>query len=275
MKIHGKAQAQIEKLVEQFQSGDIFETVQKSVIISDDIPSAKWTILNRIMAMSQCGDSDCRGFRQWESVGRYVKKGEHCAYILRPIYVPKKKDQKNEDEEEEENSTMKLIGFSSVPVFGVSQTEGKPLEYGITDSKELPALMEVAQRLGIPVDYDIFFINQTMGTYFPESDKIKLCTTEESTFLHELSHAVHQRVCGKLKNGQHPSQEIIAEFSGCILARMYGKKTVNENNSYFYIKRYADKIGKDVPEAILTFLTDIVKVIDFIIDTKESIAKAA
>jgi len=268
MNIQGKAKDQIEKLVKEFQSGNVVESVSKIVIVDRNIPSFKWSMLNRWMAYAQTGDTDSRGFRQWEQAGRSVNKGEKAAYILRPIHI--KKTVKNE-ETGEESDTFILIGYGSIPVFGASQTTGTPLEYEKAP-EELPALNEIASDLGISIKYTVFG-GAFYGCY-DFNNKITLYTHDEQTFLHELSHAIHQKVCGNLKGGQHPSQEIVAEFCSCVLARMYGKKTPNEGNSYKYIERYAQQIKKSVPDSILSFMSDIVKVLDYIIEKKESLSIA-
>ena len=40
-------------------------------------------------------------------------------------------------------------------------------------------------------------------------------------------------------------------------------------------KRYASEIKKDVPDSILSFMADIIKVLDFIVERKEQLAIAA
>ncbi len=59
------------------------------------------------------------GFRKWQTMNRYVKKGEKGIPILAPILV--KEDKQDPD------SDQLLCGFKAVYVFDVSQTEGDPL----------------------------------------------------------------------------------------------------------------------------------------------------
>lgn len=269
MKIQGKAAEQIEKLLEEFKSGNVPETVAKIVLSGGDCPSAKWSMLNRWLAYVQTGDTDCRGFKQWQSAGRNVKKGEHAAWILRPIIV--KKTKKDDNEENVDNYV--LIGYGSIPVFGLHQTEGDPINNNFIP-EEPPALYDIALKLGVKVDYSAF-MGKFYGQYSSGKNEILLCTHDEQTFLHELSHSAHDRVVSGLKGGQHPDQEIVAEFCSCVLARIYGKKSPNEGNTYNYIDSYSRQIKKTPAEAILSFMADIVKVLDFIIDQKEEISIAA
>lgn len=269
MKIQGKAADQIEKLVEQFRSENVTESITKVMITTGDIPAGKWSTMNRWISFVQTGDIDCRGFRQWEQAGRKVNKGEKAAYILRPITI--KKEVEKEDGTTEEK--VIVVGFGSIPVFGLSQTDGKPVDYEL-GPKELPELQDVANHFGLDIKYGPG--SSCYGAYHYTEKVIMLCTHEEQTFFHELSHAAHHRVKGTMIGGQNPKQEIIAEFCACILARMYGRKSALEGNTYHYIESYARLINKSVADSILSFMGDIVKVLDLIINTKESLlAKAA
>jgi antirestriction protein ArdC len=60
------------------------------------------------------------GFRAWLKLGRNVRKGEKAIWILAPMGT--KKPAENESGED-----RMIVGFKSVPVFDVSQTEGQEL----------------------------------------------------------------------------------------------------------------------------------------------------
>jgi hypothetical protein len=261
MKATEKAKVEIDKLVEMFEHGNAPEAIAKIALSCKDMPSSKWTLANRLMAFSQTAEMDCRGFNQWKEIGRFVQKGAKAAYILRPIII-KDKDESDADAE------IKLVGFACLPVFPLSQTEGKPLPELTPETP--PALSEVAKKLNIHVEYqhgDCYY-----GVFMPTQNKIVLCTHNEQTFLHELSHAAHQVAIGKqLKNGQDPKQEIVEELSACVLARMYGKQSPNEGYTFNYINAYAQKMKKDIGSAILTVMKDVEKTLSIIINTKKSI----
>ena len=61
-------------IIASFERGDIPEAIAYSMFPIADIPSAKWSLLNRTLVFL-AGTQDARGFRQWKQVGRYVKKG--------------------------------------------------------------------------------------------------------------------------------------------------------------------------------------------------------
>ena len=75
--------------------------------------------------------NDARGFRQWQEVGRHVKEGAKAITILAPRFI--KKHQENG-----EDGKVILVGFLSVPVFRVEDTEGDPLDYQKIELPELP-----------------------------------------------------------------------------------------------------------------------------------------
>ncbi len=113
-----KIQAILSTIVARFESGDIPEAVAYSMFPVADIPSAKWSLVNRTLQFL-AGTADGRGFNQWKTSKRSVKKGAKAFYIL----VPYMKTQENEKTGEEEKL---LRGFMARPVFKVEETEGEP-----------------------------------------------------------------------------------------------------------------------------------------------------
>ena len=83
-------------ILEKFNSGEVPEVVAYSMFPIPDIPSAKWSILNRIL-MFIAGTADARGYKQWLKVNRYVKKGSKALYIVVP-YIKKTEDEETGEE---------------------------------------------------------------------------------------------------------------------------------------------------------------------------------
>jgi hypothetical protein len=77
-------------ILDRFNSRDIPNAVAYSMFPIADIPSSQWSILNRTL-MFLAETQDARGFRQWNEVNRYVKKGSKAFYILVP-YIRKADD---------------------------------------------------------------------------------------------------------------------------------------------------------------------------------------
>ncbi len=73
----------METLLKIFKE-DNLEKVARAVFNGGDIPADKWSFLNRLL-MYLNNTEDARGFRQWQQVGRHVKKGSKAFYILAPL----------------------------------------------------------------------------------------------------------------------------------------------------------------------------------------------
>jgi hypothetical protein len=67
------------------------------------------------------------GIRTWNSLGRFVKRGEKGILILAPMIGRKKTNGAPEPTADAKEATSQLYGFRAVYVFDVSQTEGKDL----------------------------------------------------------------------------------------------------------------------------------------------------
>lgn len=113
----------------------------------DGAPCRKWSWRNQLIVALR-GHRQARGFRQWEEVGRRVKKGATAFRILSPL---EKKVVENGTHEDR----VAVFGFRGTPVFGFGQTEGEPLTEAEGELDELLdtlPLREVAKAWGIPVE---------------------------------------------------------------------------------------------------------------------------
>jgi hypothetical protein len=251
-----KVKETLDKILARFESGEIPEAVAYSMFPIPEIPCSAWSLLNRTLVFLS-GSMDARGFKQWKSVNRYVKKNSKALYILVPYLVKKV-------EEDREDNQSRLLGFGVCPVFRVEDTDGEPLEYQDMQLPEFP-LMDRARDWGIsikavPGNYRYF------GYYSSGRKEIALATNQECVFFHELAHAGHHIIKGKLQPGQDPLQEIVAELCACALAKMVGKSIVDTTGSNFqYIKQYAEQLKMDVHSACLKVLSDTEKVLNLII----------
>jgi len=273
----------IKALIEDMKNGDFFGNYAKVTFPPYDTPSNAWSGWNKVL-ISMLNDwkenpnCDWRGFNQWKEIGRSVKKGETAKYILVPMIGKYKyyKDQEGKkkrlekDEEAPEDTEIKeaqyLRGFKGVPVFAYEQTKGKKI-VGLKKLK-LPKLnyMEVAKFLKI----DVFAVAQKSnfyGYYSPTRKQIALASPDESVFYHELAHAVDdyldkQKGGVGLKSGQQADQEMVAEMSAGVLARMNGQdiKQVTANTKK-YVEAYG---GKDTYKELMLLMTRINRVIEFI-----------
>lgn len=89
------------------------------------------------------------GYNKWEEMGRQVKKGEKGIEILAPVMIKKKKIDEATGEEKED--TVR-VGFRSVRVFDISQTE--PALYEFKSESELAAFVSEWEGKGYKVERD-------------------------------------------------------------------------------------------------------------------------
>jgi len=251
-------------ILEKFKSGDIPESVAYSMYPVPNIPSAKWSLLNRTL-MFIAGTADARGYKQWLKANRYVKKGSKALYILVP-YI--KKEENDEGEEVE-----RLVGFISRGVFRYEDTEGEELDYTNIELPELP-LIERAQDWGIKVKA-IPGNYRYKGYYCSSTKEISLATKEECVFFHELAHCAHEKINRSLKAGQDPIQEIVAELSAQVLCRIVGKTADKYlGNSYRYIQGYAERLNITPYTACLKVMSETEKVLNLILKGGENSRQA-
>jgi antirestriction protein ArdC len=86
-----------------------------------------------LIARQKPDATNVAGIRTWNSLGRFVKRGEKGILILAPMVSKNRKKDEDAEPEDAKQPESKLFGFRAVYVFDVTQTEGK----------ELPALTEV------------------------------------------------------------------------------------------------------------------------------------
>jgi len=248
-----KAKEAMEEVVRQFKEGDmsdVIKVIKFRIHPDDNMPSAAWSLSNQVLAFYQSGgEIDCRGFKQWKSVGRKVKKGGSAVYILAP------KTRRVEDASTGEDKVL-IMGFQSIAVFPLHMTEGDPLPTFDYVPPQLPPLIEVAERLGVAVEWRPTH-DGAYGWFSPHMEKIRVGTHSNQVFWHELAHAAHNQI-ERLKGGQDEKQEVVAEFTAAVLSEMHGEPYTG--NAWNYIWSYSSDPLISIVKAIST----VEKVLDVI-----------
>lgn len=255
-----------EDLILAFQTGAIPAALAKVFVKKNiDVPSSKWTWTNRLLGILR-GHVYAAGFRQWEALGRQVRKGEKCFHILGPRL------QKVEDEKDDGNRTI-LLGYYSIPVFGYHQTDGKPLpgaEDEPTFVNELP-LIEVARSWHLKVDtYSIRDNPRALGVYV-HGKAINLATESRLVWAHELIHAADHRLGSLI--GEKLLTEVVAQLGGSVLLRCLGQYEESDPGfAYEYIEQYCSKYKKKVAAVCTQVLDRTCNAVSLLLHEGERIA---
>jgi len=227
------AEKAFQVVLEKFQTGELSALVKVATYkIPASWPSAKWSLGNKMLAYMQARTLNIRGYRQWQDAKRQVKKGAHSIYIWSPRMISK--------EEEGEKKSI-LTGFLPIAVFPIEQTEGEPLPDDWTP-RQLPPLADVAAKLGVTVSYQPTAPDR-LGDC--GHGKIILGTDDPRVFWHELAHAAHAATDPAYKDRSPEYKEVVAEFTACALAAVYGQDYTG--NAWQYIQHFA----KDPIQAVM------------------------
>ena len=255
------ANTELEKIIRLFSTTQLPDLCAKALINAPEKPSSKWSFGNQLL-MLLTGTEDARGYRQWQDVGRHVRKGSKAFYILGPVFVKKHLESTDPTEPEE---VEVLVGFRAIPVFRVEETEGAELPS--YKPRDPPPLIEVAERFGMRVNY----LRLSAGIYGLtdyERQIIALATEDWTVFWHELAHAIHRSYEPKTGHGQEPEAETIAQLVAATLARLYGRP--DDSFSWSYIASQAQSTSpQQVGRLCMRVLDRTRKVLDLIYPTSE------
>lgn len=254
-KYYRKAEEAAERILDAFRSGNLPKPLAAVFIRrQDDSPCRSWSWSNQLL-VALLGYSDARGYRQWEEVGRHVKKGEKAFPILAPC-IKKVVEKSPATGQDEERSI--LYGFTSVPVFGFEQTDGADLPTGDerVDGwlRSLP-LREVAESWGLAVATFNGERARCLGYYKP-GQAIALGVENLSTWAHELCHAADDRNGTITRaHGQQVDNEIVAELGGAVLLEILGFDTeADRGGCWQYVESYAQQEKRDPVAVCLSLL---------------------
>jgi antirestriction protein ArdC len=196
-----------------------------------------------LIAFQRSDASLVAGFKTWQSMGRHVRKGEKGIAILAPI-VRKIKDADGERVEVGDDSGRRVVGFRTVYVFDVAQTDGDALPEAPVSlpvggrQEDYMRLQDLAAKEGLSVTVDDMTggkngeLNRaskiiTLGTHLFENGTP---AARIKTLTHELAHwydlgadtAIYDR---------HEA-EIVAEAVACVVGQRLGLDTSSYSAGY-------------------------------------------
>jgi len=220
-------------------------------------------------------------YRQWQSLGAQVRKGEKAL----PIVFYKVLDKREDEKTEEDESPGRIFARAS-HVFNVSQVEG----YEIPDTPEgeefdpIPQAQAFVEETGASVR-----IQGESAHYTPSTDTITMPDRERffttasgsagenwyATLLHELVHwsgADHRlaRKFGKRFGDEaYAMEELVAELGSAFLCGDLGLSTSPRPDHASYLASWL-KVLKADSRAIFTAASAATKAADYLQSAKQS-----
>jgi hypothetical protein len=191
-----------------------------------------------LIARQKPDASNVAGIRTWNSLGRFVKRGEKGILILAPMVGKKRTQNEGAEPTEDAKSTEStLFGFRAVYVFDITQTEGKELptlnevEGDVSGYRERLVLF-VASR-GIELNYSER-IGPAKG--LSHGGKITLLlgmqpAEEFSTLVHEIGHEMLHRGNRRTLTTKQV-RETEAEAVAFVVCQSVGLKTGTASADY-------------------------------------------
>ena len=175
------------------------------------------------------------GFRTWNELGRFVKKGEKGIMILAPIAR-----RKAENPDDDEKNSSRISGFRPAYVFDVSQTDGQDLPHiGVVhgDPSEYSAgLWKFAAAQNIAIEYSED-ISPARGSSY--GGRIALLpgqssAEEFSTLVHELAHELLHGG-DRRKQTSRKVRETEAEATAFVVCHAIGLETGSSACDYIQL----------------------------------------
>lgn len=231
---------QLADLVEEFKNTDKYLEYLR---FASSFKGYSWT--NTMLLFMQKPDvSYVKGMKQWNKLGRRVKAGEKALYIFAPL-IGKKKE--IDDETKEEKETDVCYGYRSVPVFDVSQTDGKELATAATLINKLEGDIdnfdELVSQISSATTATVSFSNESKhgekGYFNIEENAIIVNTDNNSKFqqlktlCHEVAHSLlHNKEAQELTTFTSSQKECEAESVAYVVMHSLGYNTEEYSLGY-------------------------------------------
>lgn len=207
----------------------------------------KYSFRNIMLAKAQNGHF-VASYNHWKSLNRFVKSGEKAIRIFAPRFAKEKNEVTGAEE-------SKLVGFTPIPVFDYSQTDGDPLPLDNVklrlegESDVANTIFNWVKKLGeednCPVE--IGDGDGANGYYSPVEHRIVVDSSLEGnhrakTAVHEL---VHSRVHGREAHRfTAEERECVAEGAAFVVCSFFGFDT--SGYSFGYVRNWSSDNGESL-----------------------------
>ena len=260
------ASERLKALTDRLEQGvsDIFQSGQYAAYLTAMSKFHHYSFGNAMLIFMQCPNaSHVAGYHDWKrKFGRQVKRGEHGITILAPCPYRSREEVEETAPDGSTATTIQLgqrVGFRTVTVFDVSQTEGKPLSelvHKLTgDVADYERMTEAICALSpYPINIEAFpgaafgCCNFAEQRIFVQPDMSQAQTIK--TMIHEVSHAkLHAPI--EDGDGETPTQrkrrsirEMEAESVAYVVCQHFGIDTADY--SFGYVAGWSH--GKDLSQ---------------------------
>lgn len=244
----------VQKLTDQLETGitELFNSEQYAAYLSTMSKFHRYSFGNILLILLQCpGASQVARYGDWKkNFGRQVKRGERGITILAPCPYRRREEVEETAPDGSTATTIQLVqrvGFRTVTVFDVSQTEGKPLSelvHKLTgDVADYERMTEAICALSpYPINIEAFpgaaygccnFVEQRILVQ-PDMSQVQTI----KTMIHEVSHAkLHAPI--EDGDGETPPQrkrrfvrEMEAESVAYVVCQHFGIDTADYSFGY-------------------------------------------
>lgn len=204
-----------------------------------------YSLNNLFLIVAQKKDASAvASFNAWKKLGRHVQKGQKALKIWAPYQVTRK-DEKGQPVLDKKGQEVKDTRFRLVPVFDVSQTEGKELPKPVYElegtHQDYANLYRAAKETAAAKGVRLEISKEPMeahGYYSPTENKIVIragMSEREtlSTIFHEMAHAdLHNPKALEGQKLTRTNKELQAESVAYVVANHYGLDTSSYSFGY-------------------------------------------
>lgn len=183
-------------------------------------------------------------FKRWYELGRNIKKGQRHLKIFKPNF--KKVEIENDGTITEE---PRLVGFITVPVFALEQTEGDPLPIDRIkinlegDCPEARQIINLAEQIAAKDDCPVTYGDAKGANGFYSKTNHEIVVSDTLSMNHRCKTLVHELVHSKVHRYDQKSstseKEVVAEGSAFVVCSFFGLDT--SNYSFRYVKSWSKK----------------------------------
>ena len=242
----------VKKITEQLEQGvqDLFSSEKYAEYLRFVGKFHRYSANNCLLiAMQMPEASMVAGFKKWQELGRFVKKGSKGIAILAPIQRKFMKEVENEKGEKTEEE-VKYLAFMPTYVFDVSQTDGAELPgicEDLTGDAEEELIEKVISISPVPVQFGK--VPGKAKGFFHKDGYIVIregMSGQQTlkTLVHEIAHSILHCKGGEEEKTTGETKEVQAESTAYAVCSYFGIDT--SDYSFGYVAGWSS--GKEVKE---------------------------